>query len=144
MKPIERFVVGIESDPWSAVYRVAIGFAVPPVFRALSGVHDSIWITTALFIGLLIGLRVVPLMLRYTLPFSSEAKEIWEARRTLSKDHESYAWQKLFWIGLGLLLYTPIGGHLRSSEMVVALFCLIGGGGGLLTWRWTRAMRSAQ
>ena len=37
MKPIESFVVGIDSDPWGVIYQGAIGFAVLPAFRAISG-----------------------------------------------------------------------------------------------------------
>ena len=64
MQTLERFVVALDSDPWSAIYRGAIGFAIPPVFRALTGGYDSIWITAALFLALLIGLRVGPVVLR--------------------------------------------------------------------------------
>jgi hypothetical protein len=144
MKPFERFAVGIDSGLWSAVYRGAVGFLIPPVFRFLSGGYDSIWVTSVLFVGLLVALRVGPTVLRYALPFSAEAKQIWAARRDVGKQHDSYAWQKLFWIGLGLLLYGAVGGGLRSGELAVTLFCLFGGGSGLLAWRGVRAKRSAQ
>ena len=142
MKPIERFIVGIESNPWGAIYRGAIGFAMPPMFRTLSGGNNSIWITSALFVGSLVALRLVPLALRRALPFSAEAKQIWAAQRALSKEYDSYAWHKLLWFGLGLLLYAAIGGGMRNGELAVTLFCLIGGGAGLLIWRRARAMRS--
>jgi hypothetical protein len=143
MKPIESFIVGIESAPWSAIYRGAIGFAMPPMFRTLSGGNSSVWITSALFVGLLIALRVVPAALRRILPFSADAKQAWAARRALSKEYDSYAWHKLLWFGLGLLLYGVIGGGLWGGELAVTLFCLIGGGAGLLVWRGMRAVRSA-
>ena len=54
MQTLERLVVALDSDPWSAIYRGVIGFAIPPVFRALTGGYDSIWITAA--IGILIGI----------------------------------------------------------------------------------------
>lgn len=139
MTPFERIIVGIESDPWSALYRGAIGFVLPPVFRFISGDRDSIWITSALFLGVLVALRVGPAVLRHTLRFSAEAKEIWRARRNISKRYDSYAWQKLFWMGLGLLLFAALGGGLRHGELAVTLFCLIGGGAGLMVWRGQRA-----
>jgi hypothetical protein len=144
MKPIERLIVDIDSEPWSAIYRAAIGLTLPPIFRTLSGGYDSVWITFAMFIGLLIGLRVVPALLRRLLPFSAEAKQIWAARRALSKEHDSYAWQKLLWIGIGLVLFAAMTGGLRNGEVAATLFCLIGGGAGLLIWRLPRATRSAQ
>jgi hypothetical protein len=141
MKTIERFIVDIEREPWSMIYRGAIGFALPPIFRALTGGNDSVWITSVLFVAVLAALRVGPLVLRRLLPFSADAMQIWSARRLLSKEHDSYAWQKLFWIGLGLLLYAAIGGGLQIGEVAVTLFCLIGGGAGLLVWRGVRALR---
>jgi len=144
MKPIERLIVDLDSGPWAALYRAAVGFAIPPTFRALSGGHDAIWLTSVLFLGLLVAMRVAPTVLRYALPFSAEAKAIWAARRGLSKEHDCYAWQKLFWIGLGVVLFGAIGGGLRSGELAVALFCLIGGGAGWLIWLGTRAVRPAQ
>jgi len=135
MKPLERFIVGIESDPWSAVYRAAIGFVMLPVFRVLLGDAGSIWTVSALFVAMLVGLRVVPALLRHSLPFSAEAKEIWRTRRNLSKRYDSYAWQKLFWIGVGSLLFAAVSGGLRSGELAVMLFCLAAGGAGQLAWR---------
>jgi hypothetical protein len=143
MQTLERHVVALDSDPWSAIYRGAIGFAIPPVFRALTGGYDSIWITAALFLALLIGLRLGPVVLRRLLRFSAEAKQIWAARRALSKEYDSYAWQKLFWIGLGLVLFGAVGGGLQNGERALTVFCLIGGGAGQLLWRGARAVRPA-
>ena len=135
MRSLERFLIGLDSWPWSAISRVGIGLGIPPVFRALSGGHDSVWIFFALFIGLLIGLRLFPVLLRLALPFSAETREIWAERRALGKRYDSYQWQKLFWIGLGLLPYAVIGDGSRNGELVATLFCLTGGSAGLRLWR---------
>lgn len=134
MRFLERILIGLDSWPWGAISRVALGLGIPPAFRALSGSRDVVWISLALFIGLLVALRVVPAVLRRVLPFSVEAKEIWAARRNIAKQHDSYQWQKLFWIGLGLLPYAIIGDGLGNGERVVTLICLIGGSTGLLFW----------
>jgi len=144
MKFLEPFLIALDSGPWSAIWRVALGLSIPPIFRALSGGGDAVWTALALFIGLLVVLRVVPAVLRRALPFSVEAKEIWAEQRNIAKRHDSYQWQKLFWIGLGLVPYAVIGGGLRNGELVVTLFCLIGGSAGLLFWRRVNAARSAQ
>jgi hypothetical protein len=144
MTSIERLIVGIGGDPWAAVYLAAIGFAIPK-FHFLMGVEDSLLISAILFLGVLVALRVVPALLRHTLPFSPEAQRIWGARRNLSKEYDSYAWQKLFWIGLGVLLFAVgNGGGLRNGELAIMLFCLIGGGIGLLIWRNVRSTESVQ
>jgi hypothetical protein len=135
MKHLERYLVELDSGPSSAVSRVALGLCIPPVFRALSGGRDQIWIDLVLFLALLIGLRVGPAVLRKVLPFSAEAKQIWSDRRQIAKLHDSYQWQKLFWVGLGLLPYAIVGGGLKTGEMVVTAICLVGGAAGLLIWR---------
>jgi hypothetical protein len=140
MRFLERLLIALDTWPWSAISRVVLGFGIPPVFRALSGNGDSVWTFLALFVGLLIALRVVPLVLRRLLPFSVEAKKIWADRRFMAKRHDSYQWQKLFWIGLGLLSYAPIGAGLREGEIVIMLICLIGGGAGLFLWQRINAL----
>ncbi|MGH6641200.1 MAG: hypothetical protein ACRED3_00740 [Bradyrhizobium sp.] len=135
MKHFERYLVEFDSGASSAVSRVTLGLCIPSVFRALSGSRDQVWIDLVLFLALLIGLRVGPAVLRKVLPFSAEAKKIWLDRRQIAKLHDSYQWQKLFWIGLGLLPYALVGGGLRAGETVLMAICLIGGGAGLLIWR---------
>ena len=132
MNSIERFLLALDSPPWSAVARIVLGLAILPVFRALSGGGDAIWITVILFVGLLMALRVGPAVLRRLLPFSAEARSLWFERRNMAKLNDSYQWQKLFWIGLGMLPYAFIGGGLKSGELAIVLFCLIGGAAGLL------------
>jgi hypothetical protein len=135
MQHFERFLVDLDSGPSSAVSRVTLGLCIPPAFRALSGAQDRIWIDLVLFLALLIGLRVIPAVLRKLLPFSAEARKIWFDRRQIAKLHDSYQWQKLFWIGIGLLPYAAVGGGLRTGEIVLTVICLAGGGAGLLIWR---------
>ena len=135
MQQIEKYLVELDSGSSSGVSRVALGLCIPPAFRALSGGSDRIWIDLVLFLGLLIGLRVIPAVLRKVLPFSAEAKKIWFDRRQIAKLHDSYQWQKLFWIGAGLLPYAAVGGGLTAGETVLTVICLAGGGAGLLIWR---------
>jgi hypothetical protein len=134
MKPFERFLIGLDTWPWSALVRVGIGLCSTPVSRALFGSRDSVWIFPVLVVVLLVALRVVPALIRLALPFSAKAKEIWAQRRALAKRYDSYQWQKLFWIGLGLLLHFIIAGEAAPAEIAVAAVCLIGGSMGLLIW----------
>ena len=135
MQHLERYLVDLDTGPSGAVCRVALGLCIPPLFRTLSVNADRIWIDLALFLALLIGLRVGPAVLRKILPFSAEAKKGWFDRRQIAKLHDSYQWQKLFWVGLGLLPYAAVGGGLKAGELVLTAICLIGGGAGLLLWR---------
>jgi hypothetical protein len=144
MKPFERFLIAIDSGPWSAAFRVALGFAIVPVFRIVLGGGYSVWMFLAVFIALLAALRVVPAVLRKALPFSAQAKTMWAERRYLAKRYDSYQWQKLFWIGLGLLLQIVIAGGAREGELLVTIVCLVGGGAGLLLWRRVKASGQLQ
>jgi len=139
MKVLEQFLLRLDSAPWSIASRVVLGFCIAPVFRALSGGHDQVWMTLTLFVALLIGLRVVPALLRGVLAFSAEARSIWFQRRQIAKLHDSYQWQKLFWIGLGLLAFAAIGGGLRTGEQLLMTICLLGGAAGLLLWQRSKA-----
>jgi hypothetical protein len=143
MKSAERILVALDGRPWSIVSRAALGFIAPPVFRVLSGDTNSILTSLILFIGLLAALRIVPMALRHSLPFSPEATAIWRERRQIAKQYDSYQWQKLFWIGLGLLPHAVIDGGLRNGELVVTFICLIGGGAGLIVWHRINSARSA-
>lgn len=143
MKHLERFLVDFDSGWSGAVSRVALGLCIPPAFRVLSGDMDAVWTDLLLFLALLVGLRVVPAVLRKLLPFSTEAKQIWFDRRQIAKLHDSYQWQKLFWIGLGLFPYAVLNGGFRPGERVLTAFCLIGGGIGLLLWRRINAASPA-
>jgi len=142
MQPFERFLISLDTWPWSALVRVAIGLCSPPVSGALFENRDSVWIFPAFVVGLLIALRVVPALIRLALPFSTEAREIWARRRALAKRYDSYQWQKLFWIGLGLLLHVTTAGGAPAVEIVVTVVCLIGGSMGLLIWSKVNGVRS--
>jgi hypothetical protein len=115
-----------------------LGLAILPAFRALPGGDERAWTFPALFLGMLVALRVVPAILRHVLPLSSEAKTVGAERRQIAKQYDCYQWQKLFWIGLGMLSYAAISGGLSGSVLIVTLICLAGGGAGMLLWWKTR------
>lgn len=144
MRPFEQVLVDLDVGAWSSLSRIALGLAIVPTFRALTGGDDGAWLFIALFFGFLVALRIVPALLRHVLPFSAEAKATWAARRQVAKQNDAYQWQKLFWIGLGLLPYALLGGGLKTGELVVTLICLIGGGAGLLLRHKSKAALAPQ
>jgi hypothetical protein len=135
MRSLEKFLIAADEGAWGAICRVALGLAMPLAFRTLSGGHDSIWGFLAFFLAVLIGLRVGPVIIRRVLPFSPQTRDIWAKRRTLAKRYDSYQWQKLFWIGLGLLPSVIAAQGTRPGELLITGLCLIGGGTGQLIWR---------
>lgn len=139
MKSLEQLLLRLDRGPWSAVTRVVLGFCIPPALRLLTGGRDQIWVALALFVGLLIALRVGPAVLRAVLPFSAETKGIWFQRRQIAKLHDSYQWRKLFWMGLGMLVFAITAGGLATGEQVLTAVCLVGGAAGLLLWQRSKA-----
>ncbi len=134
MSPLEQFVVSLDEWPGGAILRIVLGLATPPLIHTLSVGHDSIWLSVALFFWFLAMIRVVTALLRRAIPFSLQAKTIWAERRNLARQHDSYQWRKLFWIGLGLLLNAAVSNSLTYGLLVVTFFCLIGGSAGLFAW----------
>lgn len=139
MQLLERFLVRLDSGPCAVVSRVVLGFAIVPAFRTIASGSDHVWIRFVLFVALLIGLRVIPALLRGVLPFSTETRSIWFQRRQIAKLYDSYQWQKLLWIGLGLLAFAALSGGLQTGELAITAFCLIGGAAGLVLWRRSKA-----
>jgi hypothetical protein len=142
MKFLEHFLIKLDSWPWGAISRV-LGLGIPPVFRALSAGRDGVGASLALFIGLLSRYAWSQRCCGALYHFPARRRELWRERHYIAKRHDSYQWQKLFWIGLGLLPYSVIGDGLRNGELVVTFICLSGGGVGLLFWRRVDATRSA-
>ncbi|MCC8970520.1 MULTISPECIES: hypothetical protein [Bradyrhizobium] len=137
MTSVERFLINLDTWPAGAFLRIGLGLCILPVFRLLSGGDDRIVVALTMFLALLLALRLVPAVCRRVLPFSREAKDLWFKRRNLGKRYDSYQWQKLFWMGLGMLPYALISGGLGRGEIVLLAICTIGGGAGLLLWRRT-------
>jgi hypothetical protein len=80
-------------------------------------------------------LRLVPAVIRKAVPFSPAAKSIWGERRGLGKRYDSYQWQKLFWIGIGMLAYSAVSDRYAGAQVALASGCVISGALGWLQWR---------
>jgi hypothetical protein len=87
------------------------------------------------FVSALLSLRVLPLIARRALPFSSEVRGVWAARRVLAKEHDSYQWMKLLWVGIGLTLYVLSTEDQRVSVLVLTTAALLAGGAGMVAWQ---------
>src|SRR5262249_57794993 len=83
------------------------------------------------------GLVVAPAAVRALLPFSDAVQGRWFELRQLAKRYDSYQWQKLFWFGLGMVVYLAVPGRRLLSQAipVLAVVCIGAGAAGLATWR---------
>lgn len=131
----ERILLSAERFPWNAIYRIAIGYWMLPLFLRLSTKDDLGWSLLLWFVALLLTIRLLTAVLRKLLPFSKEVAAAWAERRLLAKRFDSYQWQKLFWFGAGLAAYTVSSGQSTWPVAALTAFCLIGGALGFLVWR---------
>lgn len=130
-----RLLLQLDVFPWGAVWRAGVGAVAFPMFRLACGGSCRFWSTAGLFLALLMAVRAVPLVLRRLLRPDPQVREMWASRRRLAKEFDSYQWQKLLWIGVGLLLGVVLAGTPAQGEIVLTIFCLVGGALGLFFWR---------
>jgi hypothetical protein len=143
MNLIERLLVGAEQFPAGALYRMAIGFSMIPLFARCHGSNGSPWQFVLFFLCILFTLRLVPAILRHGLPFSREVQALWTHKRQLAKCYDSYQWRKVFWIGLGQAAYLALSSKSRTVEVALTLALLAAGAAGLVVWRSVSAASAA-
>jgi hypothetical protein len=131
----ERFIALLDDYPWSAFYRVGLGYVMLPSFSLLCGKDFHDWCVVGAFLGTLLSIRLVMAVLRKVLPFSNEVRTIWAERRQMAKRFDSYQWQKLFWLGIGMACYAMTSAKFGGVLGVLAVFSLTSGGLGVLLWR---------
>ena len=130
----ERCVLALDQYPWSVGSRMAIGFVISPLLSLLCGNEYQVWCVAGLFVGILLSLKLGCTIVRKLLPVSKEVHAIWSERRQLAKRYDSYQWQKLFGMGIGMAGHAMILGNVGNTMGLLILFCLIGGGLGVLFW----------
>jgi hypothetical protein len=139
MRTFERLLLRLDQLPWAALLRLAVGYLVVPAWSGLTGARSSGWSLIPFFLGILIAFRLVPAGLRRLLPFGGSVQATWAERRQLAKRFDSYQWQKLFWIGLGLITYILLSSRQFAALWTLTFVCLVSGSLGLLIWRNRRA-----
>ena len=144
MQTFERALVALDRGAVGALYRVGVGFLIVPAWSYAIGRPAFGWSLIAFFAAVLLALRVAPAVLRKVLPFSPAARAIWADRRQMAKRFDSYQWQKLFWIGIGMALYALQSGQRFPALLALTGMCLVAGAGGVLIWRSRVARRQAR
>lgn len=135
MTALDRALISIDRRPFDAVLRALLGFACIPVLSLLRQDVRNAWVLTIGLLVLMLSLRIVPVFLRKLLRWPLEVKAVWDERRQLAKRHDSFQWQKLFFIGLGLAAYTLFSRIFVTSTIAVSSFCVLFGALGLVRWR---------
>jgi len=134
---MESVLVRLEEPPFSQISRILIGFLLQPAVARLSTRDVAAPSLIGAFLGTLVALRILPAVLRKLLPFSQPTQTRWAERRVIAKRYDSYQWQKLLWIGIGLGSYAVLFGPAARSHIALAAICLVSGLLGLIAWRWS-------
>jgi len=134
MTTLDKVLVSIDRSPLDGALRVLIGFVAVPVLSLLRQDVRSGWTLTVGLMFLLLCVRIVPVFMRKLLPLSPEVKTVWAERRQIAKRYDSFQWQKLFFIGIGLACYRLASREVLSSIVVVSIFCVSFGAIGLVRW----------
>jgi hypothetical protein len=140
VKTLEKLLRRVETPPWHAAYRFAIGYVLIPLFTWWHGDGGTTLRFVPFFLLALLTLRVVPAVARHLLPFSLDAQSEWFRQRLLAKRFDSYQWRKLMWFGLGLGSYLTVSGRAQPTQIVLAASCVCAGGIG--AWIWRRHARA--
>lgn len=130
----ERCVVLLDQYPWNIGTRMGLGSVTPYVLHQMCDTEQPFWCVIGSFLAILFLLRLGPAVIRRLVPFSNEAQRIWGERRQLAKRFDSYQWQKLFWMGIGMAGYAMTWGNVGDAIGTLLVFCLISGGLGTLFW----------
>ena len=130
-----KLILGFENPPWDVLYRVVIGYSIIPVTVHLVGQSPAALQLLAVFLAVLVSLRIIPGVLRRVLPFPREVKNAWAERRAVAKRYDSYQWRKLFGIGLGWVGHLVISGKTVGTPILMAGACLSAGAVGFACWK---------
>lgn len=131
----ERILLLLDQFPCGAAYRIAIGYFLVPLSSYLpASVHPG-WNLASWFLGVLLALRLVPVVIRKILPFPERVIAVWAERRQIAKHFDSYQWRKLVWFGVGLAAYALSSRQFGGASAALTVFCVAGGALGILAWR---------
>jgi hypothetical protein len=134
MTTFDKLLISIDRSSLSAALRALFGFICIPLLSFLGlDVHSTLVVTGGLLLQML-SLRIVPVLVRKVLPLSGEANAVWTERRQIAKRYDSFQWQKLFFIGLGMACYMLLSQEILTSTMTVSSCCILFGAIGLARW----------
>ena len=135
MRRIERVLVGLDDGAAGALLRVGLGYVTGFAWLQLIGQQGRGGTVVPFFLAVLAAVRLLPAVIRKVGRFSQPVRDIWTERRQMAKRFDSYQWQKLFWIGLGLMLHVGMSDQRPTALFALAAGCLGAGALGMATWR---------
>ena len=142
MRRSEQILVSLDDGAAGALLRVGLGYVTGAAWLFLGGLGSPEWTVLPFFLAVLIAVRLLPAVIRKVRRFSEPVRSVWTERRQLAKRFDSYQWQKLLWIGVGLTLRLASSDRRPGALIALAVACLVAGTLGLATWRMVRTVES--
>jgi hypothetical protein len=123
MGALARVAVAITRPPWFGLYLIPAGFAVLPLCR-LTGAMHSVWRYALTLVVVLLAVRFGAAVVRRIVPAPVAVRDAWRDARRLAKRDDAYQWQKLTWVGLGILLHAGVYRGGADGQVVLGVACL--------------------
>jgi len=143
MKHFDRLLLNLDEPPIGALWRIAAGAAILPLWRIMANDTAPGWAFVLFFLVYLFALRVAPAVMRKIIRFPPPVVKTWEERRWVAKRFDSYQWQKLLWIGCGIALFAAWERTFTTAALMLTVISIGGGLLGLIKWRMTTAALQA-
>ena len=134
----QRLLLAFDAPPWCQLWRIGLGYAIVPAWLRLTPPGAPRWTVFPFFVGALLAVRIVPAVIRRLIPFDGAVQATWRERRRLAKRFDSYQWQKLFWIALGLTIHMSLSANPFAVVATLTVICAVAGASGLVFWTFRR------
>jgi hypothetical protein len=130
----DTLLLHLDVGPAGALWRVALGLLFTLGTRASlpQAGHAR---TAAALLGVLFLVKVLAAVGRRLTVVPPGVSAAWTWRRALARDHDSYQWRKLVWVGLGILAAGLLAPPRAPWELGLGGACLLSGLVAEALWR---------
>ncbi len=130
----EKLLLNLDVGPFGAALRVALGAILVPVVHALlPGRVGAVRAALSLAV-LLFAVKVLAAVGRRLVPSTPAVQARWDWRRRLARQHDSFQWRKLLWVGIGILASASLAPR-AGWEWALGTSCVAAGLLGEVAWR---------
>lgn len=130
---LEKLLLNLDVGAGAAATRIGLGVLFVAAVRALLP-GAGVGLAALALAGLLFLLKLFAAVARRLVPASPAVRARWDWRRTLARQHDSFQWRKLVWVGAGTLA-AALARSGAGSEVVVGAGCVAAGLVAEAVWR---------
>jgi hypothetical protein len=138
---IERILLRLDDPPVRELIQFMLGYLTVPTWQRVVRSDGPGWTLIPFFLGVLLAIRLLPMVARKLIRFSSQVRNHWAKRRQLAKRFDSYQWRKLLGMGVGIGAYA--WSDMSKEGLLLAAVCVFSGAVGWLVWQFKVAQPGA-